>query len=231
MSIKYYDPKLAHGFVSTHCLVNKDCPNLMLTAKTWQAFHIMQEAALKDGIKLEIASAFRSFERQKLIFSEKFKGNRPVLTPEEDVIENFNSLSDLEKVKAITFFSAIPGLSRHHYGTDIDVYASNLLSENEKLDLTNKVYSTGSQAKLSEWLTDNMQKFYFFRPYQTKNSLYANELWHISYYPEADKFTEHLDKVECLDFLSKNIDFGREAILNIVENEFDDRFKLFFKKF
>lgn len=228
MNIKYYDSKLAHGFVSTHCLVNKDCPNIMLTPKTWQAFYFMQEEALKDNIKIEIASAFRSFERQKLIFSEKFKGNRPVLTPEEKVIENFSSLSDLEKVKAITFFSAIPGLSRHHYGTDIDVYASNLLSENEKLDLTNKVYSTGSQAKLSEWLTENMHKFNFFRPYKTKNSLFANELWHISYYPEADKFTEHLVKAECLNFISKNIDIGREAILDIVEREFDERFKLFF---
>lgn len=231
MNIKYYDSKLAHGFVSTHCLVNKDCPNIMLTQKTWQAFYFMQEEALKDNIKIEIASAFRSFERQKLIFSEKFKGNRPVLTHEEEVIENFSSLSDLEKVKAITFFSAIPGLSRHHYGTDIDVYASNLLSENEKLDLTNKVYSTGSQAKLSEWLTENMHKFNFFRPYKTKNSLFANELWHISYYPEADKFTEHLVKAECLNFISKNIDIGREAILNIVEREFDERFKLFFNDF
>ena len=49
---------------------------------TARALKLMQETAKKDGIEIKVVSAFRSFDRQKEIFENKFKrftaqGNTP----------------------------------------------------------------------------------------------------------------------------------------------------------
>ncbi len=43
------------------------------------------------------------------------------------------ALSDLEKCKAMLRWSAVPGASRHHWGTEIDIFDPDLLPENTPL--------------------------------------------------------------------------------------------------
>lgn len=69
-----------------------------------KAFTQMQNDALKDGIKLEIISGFRSIEYQKTIFPCKFKG-KPT---EEEFIARLK-------------YSAPAGFSEHHTGLAIDI--------------------------------------------------------------------------------------------------------------
>ena len=49
------------------------------TGGTYKAFQVMQEAAANEGIKLEIISGFRSYEKQQQISPVCFWGNRMVL--------------------------------------------------------------------------------------------------------------------------------------------------------
>ena len=85
------------------------------------AFTAMQQKAHSDGIDLQIVSSFRSFERQLAIFNKKWRGEAILRDAIGEVLDN-TSLSSTDKLHAILTWSALPGASRHHWGTDLDVY-------------------------------------------------------------------------------------------------------------
>ena len=72
-------------------------------------FNQMKNAAKKEGINMKIVSGYRSFNRQKLIWNRKFLNNQK------------QGLNPLENINKIILYSTIPGTSRHHWGTDIDI--------------------------------------------------------------------------------------------------------------
>lgn len=214
-----------HGLSEHHVVgVEGERAGVRLTPKTGAAFIKMREAALKDGLELHVASGFRDFARQNLIYTGKFDGVRQVLDRNEEPLD-ISHMSEEEKVRAILYFSAIPGLSRHHYGTDIDVFAANLLAPREELDLTNRLYGTGNQRPLTKWLEKYMADFGFFRPY-VHDGLTASELWHISYAPEADVYTKMLTTDEAVSFVEAHNLRGTRALTDILKAEFTSRFKI-----
>jgi len=85
-----------------------------------EAFTRMQDAARLAGFNLQPASTFRDFERQLAIWNGKFRGERPVLDKESRPVE-VASLSDAERCELILRWSALPGASRHHWGSDLDI--------------------------------------------------------------------------------------------------------------
>ena len=150
------------------------------------ALNLLVNKALNDGFSFDIASAYRSFSRQCAIFDAKWNGLRPVLDEREQPID-ISNLSAAEKVAVICCFSAIPGFSRHHFGTDFDIYSKSLLPVGEKLKLTAYEYEKDSYFyPLGLWLTENLNSFGFIRPYSGKNMGY--EPWHISYEEKAQKY-------------------------------------------
>ena len=92
-----------------------------LTAATAAAFNDMQVAAAHDGFNLQAASSWRSFERQLAIWNGKWRGERPLLDAASQPIDALQ-LSDEARLHAILRWSALPGTSRHHWGTDLDIY-------------------------------------------------------------------------------------------------------------
>ena len=51
------------------------------------------------------------------------------------------------------------GASRHHFGTDLDIYDTRPIDDDYQLQLTPDEYSfTGPFAKLVAWLDDNLEK-------------------------------------------------------------------------
>ncbi|MGG4608763.1 M15 family metallopeptidase [Providencia sp. Me31A] len=148
-----------------------------------KAFLAMQQAAVKAGFKLQSASAFRDFSRQQLIWNEKFTGLRPVLDANSQPLD-ITQLSEGELCEAILHWSALPGASRHHWGTEIDVYDPLRIPQGQTLQLEPWEYEQGGYlAELNQWLTDNMATFDFYRPFTDKNAGVADEPWHISYWP------------------------------------------------
>ncbi|MDA9557560.1 M15 family metallopeptidase [Vibrio sp.] len=140
----------------------------------------LRQAALDAGFNFHIASGFRSFERQTLIWNKKMRGDTPVLDRDSRPI-SMEALSIEEKIDAICFWSAIPGTSRHHWGGEFDVYDRDRLPNNGVLTLEPDVYLTGSQAPFFRWLKKNLSHYGFFLPYDKDRGGVSIEPWHISH--------------------------------------------------
>ncbi|MBD1556019.1 M15 family metallopeptidase [Vibrio sp. S9_S30] len=151
-----------------------------------KALTALHQAAKNKGFELAVASGFRSYERQKSIWNAKYSGQRAILDNHSNPID-VTKLSDEDKVIAILRWSALPGASRHHWGTDFDVYAKNGLPKNTPLLLEPWEYQTGHQQDFAEWVQEAMQNLGFFLPYDEDLGGVAIEPWHISYRSVASK--------------------------------------------
>ena len=176
-----------------------------------KAYKLMKSEALKDGVKIKIVSSFRSFIRQKEIWNRKFKKNDSI------------GLSVNENIYKIIEYSTIPGTSRHHWGTEIDIIDGNIEEEGDVL-LTEKFYKNGPYVKLKKWLKKNSEKFGFYLVY-TKNDKrkgFKYEPWHYSYAPISIDILESYMKLDILKVLSKNKILG--------STYFTDEFINYYKK-
>lgn len=168
--------------------------DLRLHGEAVEPYERLIAAAGAVGIELAIASGFRSFDRQLAIWNAKASGERPVLDASGCPVAA-DALTDRELVLAILRWSALPGASRHHWGTDVDVWDSGAVSEDYRLKLTPAEYSeSGPFRRLGQWLRrPEMAALGFARPYTGEEGGVAPEPWHISYLPVASRFEERLN--------------------------------------
>ena len=138
-----------------------------LLKNVYNAYKQMYLAAKKDKINLLILSATRSFYEQKSIWENKWV--------------KYKLLTDSLKALKILEFSSMPGTSRHHWGTDIDLNS-----------LENSYFEKGEGKLIFEWLNKNGSKFGFYQVYTNKKNKnrtgYNQENWHWSYLPIANQF-------------------------------------------
>ena len=168
-------------------LLELPCGN-RLQAQAARAFSRLQEDAAKAGFELKIASSFRSYERQRAIWNGKAGGQRPVHDDAGRKVE-LATLAPAEQLHAILRYSAIPGTSRHHWGTDLDVYDAAALPADYRLQLSpQEVAPGGLFDPLHRWLDARMaagESQGFFRPYARDLGGVAPERWHLSFAPLA----------------------------------------------
>ncbi len=165
--------------------------------KAYKPFLKMRQAALKVGIDIKIVSGFRSFERQLQIWNNKYK-----LYQKQDI-------SDKEIIQKIITYSTIPGTSRHHWGTDIDIIDANVSQPETDLLLEENYHGNGVYCKLNEWMQSHAHEFGFYLVYTDNynRSGFNYEPWHFSYKP--------LSKSYLKSYLNLNHDdlFNEENIL------------------
>lgn len=138
-----------------------------LRKETYEAFKRMAEAAKKDNVQLIIISATRNFFQQKSIWERKWQA--------ESVIDN-----EIDRAKKILLYSSMPGTSRHHWGTDMDLN-----------NLNNEYFDSGEGLIIYEWLKTHAHEFGFCQPYTSKingRTGYEEEKWHWSYTPLSNQF-------------------------------------------
>ena len=80
-------------------------------------FLAMRRAASQAGFDLAAASSFRDFDRQLAIWNGKFTGEKPLYGDGGELLVA-QAMSPAARVAAILIWSALPGASRHHWGTD-----------------------------------------------------------------------------------------------------------------
>jgi LAS superfamily LD-carboxypeptidase LdcB len=183
-----------------------------------KAYRLMQAAAKADGIDLHIASGFRPFERQLAIWNNKFTGVTAVKDQQGNKID-LALLPDQDKVKAILQYSALPGASRHHWGTDIDVYAPNLLSPGQSLQLEPWEYElNGPFYPLTVWLNKHGADFGFYLPYNRYRGGVAAEPWHLSYLPLAKDSQNKLSLEVLKECLQTSELQGKATVLAEIDN-------------
>jgi LAS superfamily LD-carboxypeptidase LdcB len=159
-----------------------------------EAFTRMQAAAVQDGFDIAPCSSFRDFRTQIRIWNRKFEG-RKVLFDEGGNPIDPGGLSGPDLVRTILFWSALPGESRHHWGTEIDVFdRSRLPPGMTPALLPHEVAPGGAFHDLHAWLDQNIERFGFFRPYAFRKSegSMMSEPWHLSF---ADRSMPLLERV------------------------------------
>jgi len=138
--------------------------------ETKLALKQMSDAAASENIKIEVVSAYRSFQRQKEIFERKYKRFTA------------DGLAPLDAIKKIIAYSTIPGTSRHHWGTDIDIIDGNAPRPSSVLQAKN-FHGNGPFCKMKEWLDKNAESFGFYEVYTDNPSRkgFEYEPWHFSF--------------------------------------------------
>jgi LAS superfamily LD-carboxypeptidase LdcB len=152
-----------------------DGPGYYLRREAYEAFQRMQAAAKADGIALRIISASRTFDYQRGIWEAKWTGKR-----KSNNIFVHTIADPKERALEILKVSAMPGTSRHHWGTDVDLNAVN-----------NGYFESGAGKQVYDWLTANAAAYGFCQPYTAgRPSGYTEEKWHWSYQPLSSQLTK-----------------------------------------
>ena len=192
--------------ISEALLLGKGNPELVapstpLLKEVHQAFIQMKEKAAMDGIAIEIVSAYRSYDRQKAIWNRKFSANQKA------------GLSPTQNILKIIEYSTLPGTSRHHWGTDIDVIDGNAPREGDVL-LTEKFYGKGPYSALRKWMEKHAADFGFLLPYTNnpERKGFYYEPWHYSYAPISKKYLNDYLKLDLNVVLKTTGLLGKEAL-------------------
>ncbi|TXF84731.1 M15 family metallopeptidase [Neolewinella aurantiaca] len=175
-----FDPAQHPDFVKVAAKYTDGDP-YVLHKDTYASFEKMHAAALADGVKLVMVSATRNFKRQKQIWEAKWNGQR-LLEGKDKADEVYPDPAD--RARAILRYSSMPGTSRHHWGTDIDLNA-----------LENSHFAAGEGKKVYDWLSTKGADYGFCQPYTPKGDErpngYEEEKWHWSYLPLATQLTDY----------------------------------------
>ncbi|MFT5481858.1 MAG: LAS superfamily LD-carboxypeptidase LdcB [Halieaceae bacterium] len=190
------------GKDESHLVV--DATGLRLFPECAQALIRLQECASVEGFDLRVASGYRSFSRQRDIWNAKACGDRPVHDDMGCEI-TIEELGEIERLWAILRYSALPGASRHHWGTDIDVYDAAAVSADYRVKLEPvEVNPGGVFEAMHNWLDAQIaagDSFGFFRPYADDRGGVAPERWHLSYAPISQSCAKVITPGKILDSL------------------------------
>lgn len=206
-----FDPS-SHALFSAIDIKYADRKGLFMRTEAYKAFKEMFEAAKEKGIHLQIRSAARNFDYQKGIWERKWRGE----TILSDNVNASEITNEKERAQKILLYSSMPGTSRHHWGTDIDLNSFN-----------NKWFESGEGLQIYTWLTDNASSYGFCQVYTAKNEErphgYEEEKWHWSYEPISKPLTIFAQKTltndNVLGFLgdhtASDIDVVKKYVLGI----------------
>ena len=151
-----------------------------LRKEAHDAFLKMKKAAYSAGFDVKMISSYRSFERQKAIFERKF-----IKFTETEGMEPLNAIDKIIE------YSTIPGTSRHHWGTDIDIIDGYPKVSGDVL-VPEKFEEGGPFEAFKKWLDENANKFGFYLVYTDDffRKGFKYEPWHYSYAPLSKPMLE-----------------------------------------
>ena len=172
------NPSRARNFVKVQ-LQYTDKSNIYMRKKAYESFLRMADAAATEGLPLQIISATRTFADQKRIWENKWTGQRQV-----DGQDISQTIADpTERALKILEYSSMPGTSRHHWGTDIDLNS-----------LNNEYFDSGRGKKIYDWLQTHAAEYGFCQVYTEKGEArpygYNEERWHWSYMPLSVEYLQ-----------------------------------------
>lgn len=174
----HFDPSQHPLFVEVPA-AHADRSGLFMRKEAYEAYVNMTDEAAKAGLKLVIKSATRNFNYQKGIWERKWTG---ATTLSDGTNLGKTKMPDQTKALKILEYSSMPGTSRHHWGTDIDLNA-----------FTNDWFESGEGLKIYEWLQLHAEDYGFVQVYTPKGPQrpdgYNEEKWHWSYKPISSALT------------------------------------------
>ena len=188
-----------------------------LRKEAHDAFLDMKKAAYSDGIDIKIVSSYRDFYRQESIWERKY-----MRYTEDD------GMDPLKAIDKIIEYSTIPGTSRHHWGTDIDIIDGYRKTKGDVL-VPEKFGPDGPFEDFKKWMDANSKKFDYHLVYTNdpKRRGFKYEPWHYSYAPISVPMLTAYRRLNILQLLREEEFYGSEHftagfIKNYVQNNILD---------
>ncbi len=165
-----------------------------------EAFDRMAAAAKKEGIGIQVVSSYRDYAHQNRIWERKYR---------DYTARGMNPLAAIEK---IIEYSTIPGTSRHHWATDLDIIQAGTGVTSNVLD-PDKFHGTGPFCELKAWLDKHAESFGFYEVYTNDYGRkgFNYEPWHFSYAPLSIDYLKDYKKLDIAQILQQNKLLGSEA--------------------
>ena len=203
------------GRVRTH-VVQVDSPRFAAQPAVVSAFRELRAAGEREGFDIEPFSSFRDYKTQLRIWNNKFSGQRPLYS-RDGVARDFSKLTELQIVRHILDWSALPGASRHQWGTDIDVVdRAAIAGDYEPQLLPQESAPGGVFHPLHNWLDENIADYGFFRPYKRYQGGMFEEPWHLSYAPASLSAIREVSVELLLDVTREANILGKEIVLDLI---------------
>lgn len=187
-----------------------------LHRQTAAAFLSLRRAAAAAGHDLAPLSGFRDFNQQLVIWNAKFRGERALLDRDGRPLD-VRRLTAEQIVRAILHWSALPGASRHHWGTEVDVFDRAALPSGARPQLLPSEYAhDGIFAALSAWLSRHAADYGFYLPYDSDRGGVQVEPWHLSFAPLASELLPQLTPQLLAQTLADAPLQGRQIVLQLL---------------
>jgi LAS superfamily LD-carboxypeptidase LdcB len=146
-----------------------------------EAYWGLKEKAEQEGWHLILVSGYRSFWNQKAIWNDYMNTYYPSeeFAPEGRVLKTMSAVS-------------IPGFTRHHWGTDLDISGKALQGRlvNIKPDTPKNIL------RFYSWMEKNAPTFGFCRVYRGNRGIVKDEPWHWSYYGFARDYQKQFLQIQ-----------------------------------
>ncbi|MBX7059105.1 MAG: M15 family metallopeptidase [Leptospirales bacterium] len=128
-----------------------------------------------------VVSGVRSFDNQRTIWENKWSGR----------VGGYSRIADPQaRARGILTYSSMPGTSRHHWGSDLDINV-----------LQNDYYRSGAGRELFAWLDQHAADYGFCQPYTAgRNAGYNEERWHWSFLPLSRRFLAEWNRLIKAEF-------------------------------
>ena len=181
-----------------------------------EPFLAMKADAARSGIDIAITSAFRDFFAQERIWNMKWRGERP-LYDTEGSMRDPSALGPRELIGAILCWSALPGASRHHWGSELDVVDQAAVPADYRVQLVPAEAAPGGPFhRLHCWLDGNMARYGFFRPYHTFRGGVRPEAWHLSFAPVSEPALSGLTQELLRASIASSAMLGKALVLEMI---------------
>ncbi len=166
-------------------------PENALESQVQRALEKMQQAAQAAGIQIKLVSGYRSFDKQVQIWNRKY---------DYYAEQALNADAIFDKIVA---YSTVPGTSRHHWGTDVDLVDGAVTAQGDLLVATN-FEENGPFYNFKLWMDQHASSFGFEQAYTLNDDRpgFAYEPWHYSYVSLSRKrYHDYLTQIDVLQFL------------------------------
>ena len=170
-----------------------------LRKEAYDAFLKMKAAAAQSGIDIQVVSSYRNYAHQNRIWERKYKRFTD------------QGLSPQEAIEKIIAYSTIPGTSRHHWGTDLDIIDGSQPTSGDVL-VPSKFHEDGPFCKLKEWMDSHSEDFGFYLVYTEDEDRkgFKYEPWHYSYAPLSKTYLKDYRKLDIKKRLEEEKLMGSE---------------------
>ncbi len=173
-----------------------------------QAFWNFQKQAKADGWNLILVSGYRSYRDQRSVWNRS----------DDEYLEH-GATDQKRRVEAIMSLVSVPGLSRHHWGTELDISEATLRGQlvNVEPDTPEKVMH------FYEWMEANAPKYGFCKVYLGINGAVHNEPWHWSFLPYSRGYQKQFMAIKdfkpIFDVNVEDVDYLMKHFTRILNDE------------